>query len=61
LAEAVAEEFPSEGGGDGDAAVAGAALGCNEASVAVPAAFDADQVLFEVDVVPVECLEFAES
>jgi hypothetical protein len=61
LAEAVVEEFVAEGGGDGDAAVAGAAFGGDESGVAVPAALDADQVLVEVEVAPVECLEFAEA
>ncbi len=35
-------------------------LGCDEACVAVPASVDVDEVVGEVDVVPVEGLEFAE-
>jgi hypothetical protein len=60
LAEAVVEQFAVEGGRDRDAA-AGAALGRDEAAVAVPALLDVDQVSFEVDLVPGECLKFAEA
>ena len=35
-------------------------FGATKPAVAVPAAFDVDQVVVEVDVVPLERLEFAE-
>jgi hypothetical protein len=57
LVEAVALE--AVGVGEWDAAFAGAAFGFDVAGASVPASFDVDQVLVEVNVVPVECLEFA--
>jgi hypothetical protein len=61
LAEAVVEQFAAEAGGDRDAAAAAAALRCDESALAVPALLDVDQVSLEVDLVPGECLQFAEA
>ena len=61
LVEAVVDQFAAEGGGDRDAPVPGAAFRRDEAGVAVPVSGDVDEVVCEVDVVPVERLEFAGS
>jgi hypothetical protein len=61
LLEAVGLEVGAEAGGERDAASAGAALGLDEAGAAVPAALDVDEVVVEVDLVPVQGLEFAEA
>jgi hypothetical protein len=61
LLESVVDQVAAERVGDRDAAFAGSAFGCDEAGDAVPASFDVDQVLFEVDLVPVEGLQLAEA
>jgi hypothetical protein len=57
LLETVIDQFAPEGFGDRDAAVAGTALGRDEAGVAVAVATNMDQVLRQVDVVPLKRLE----
>jgi hypothetical protein len=54
LLEAVGLEVGAEAVGERDAAGAGAAFWRDEACAAVPAALDLDQVVVEVNVVPVE-------
>jgi hypothetical protein len=61
LLEAVAEEFAAEGLGDGDASLSGAALRRDEAGAGIPASSDVDEVCLEVDVIPLQGLEFAAS
>jgi hypothetical protein len=58
LAEPVFEEGGAEDAGDGDAAVAGLAFRFDQAGCSVPGVVDVDDVGVEVDVVPVEGLEF---
>jgi hypothetical protein len=60
LLEAVALEVAAEGG-DRDASFGGAAFWFDVAGGAVPASFDVDQVLLEVDVVPVKRLKVADA
>jgi len=59
LLVALVEEVCAEGLREWDAPFAGSAFGVDEAGLAVPASADVDEVLFEVDVGPVECLQFA--